>query len=260
MPVVIIVVLYASALWMSLVMSVVAFLGARELVSMVSNRNGQNFVDDSGWAIVGALPAAFFPVLVYWAGIQIVLPYLIFFVFVCLAVRMRFGGELSSSLDWLLGVMLGLIYLAVPLTAFVSIKGLEHGGYWILFVLVIVWANDTFAYYTGKTLGTNKLSPVISPNKTYEGAIGGLVGGVVIAFIYNHYFSMELGFFQVIIVAVILGIIGITGDLAESLIKRATGVKDSGSLIPGHGGLMDRIDSLVFTVPALYYYLLWTGA
>jgi phosphatidate cytidylyltransferase len=244
---------------MSLVMSFVVFLGAKELIRMVANRQGQNTLALGGWTWLGALPAAFLPFFVYLAGYQIVLPYLIFIVFVCLALRMRFGGELSVSLNWLLGVLLALVYLAIPLTAFVGIKGFAGGGFWLLFVMVIVWANDIFAYYTGKLLGTNKLSPVISPNKTYEGAIGGLVGGVVVAFLYNYYFSMGMGFFGIIFVAVILGIIGITGDLAESLIKRATGVKDSGTLIPGHGGVMDRIDSLIFTVPALYYYLLWQG-
>jgi len=101
---------------------------------------------------------------------------------------------------------------------------------------------------------------VISPNKTYEGALGGLVGGVVAALLYNYYLSMGLASPRLIILALILGVVGITGDLAESLIKRASGVKDSGSLIPGHGGVMDRIDSLVFTVPLLYYYLSWQGA
>jgi phosphatidate cytidylyltransferase len=244
---------------MSLVISLVAFLGAKELIQMVANRHGSGVADLGGWTSLGALPAAFLPVFVYLAGSQAVLPYLIFFVFVCLALRMRFGGELSASLNWLLGVLLALVYLAIPLTTFVGIKGLASGGFWLLFVLVIVWANDTFAYYTGKLIGTNKLSPVISPNKTYEGAIGGLVGGVIVAFIYNYYFSMGMGFFAVIFVAVVLGIIGISGDLVESLIKRASGVKDSGTLIPGHGGVMDRIDSLIFTVPALYYYLLWQG-
>jgi len=258
-PVVIILVLGTSQFWMSVIISVVAFIGARELLAMVSKRQGRGDAVEGGWRFLGALPAAAMPLVVYLGGGGSLLPYMTLFVFVCIALRLRFGRDLTDSLNWLLGVLLGVVYLAVPLTAFVGIKGFERGGYWILFVLVIVWANDTFAYYTGRIFGTNKLSPVISPNKTYEGAIGGLVGGVVVAFLYNHFLSMGLGLFELIIVAIVLGIIGITGDLAESLIKRATGVKDSGNLIPGHGGVMDRIDSLIFTVPALYYYLLWQG-
>ncbi len=243
---------------MAVIIALVAFIGARELLAMVSNRQGGG-VCEGGWRFLGALPAAVTPLVVYFGGAGSILPYMTFFIFVCIVLRLRFGRDLTDSLNWLLGVLLGVVYLAVPLTAFVGIKGLEQGGYWILFVLVIVWANDTFAYYTGKIFGTNKLSPVISPNKTYEGAIGGLVGGAVVGFLYNYFLSMGLGLFEFISVAIILGIIGITGDLAESLIKRATGVKDAGSLIPGHGGVMDRIDSLIFTVPALYYYLLWRG-
>jgi len=252
-------VLGTSQFWISVIIAVVAFIGARELLAMVSNRQGRAGASSGGWSFLGALPAAAMPLVVYLCGADGILPYMIFFVFACIALRLRFGRDLTDSLNWLLGVLLGVVYLSIPLTAFVGIKGLEQGGYWILFVLVIVWGNDTFAYYTGRVFGTHKLSPVISPNKTYEGAIGGLAGGVVIAFLYNHFLSMGLGLFEFILVAVVLGVIGITGDLAESLIKRATGVKDAGNLIPGHGGVMDRIDSLIFTVPVLYYYLLWKG-
>ncbi len=258
-PIVIILVLSTTQFWISLVIAVVAFIGARELLAMVSNRSGGDGSDEGGWRFLGALPAAVLPVFVYFSGFQIILPYLTLTVFVCIVLRLRFGRDLTGSFNWLLGVLLSVFYLAIPLTAFVGIKSFEGGGYWILFVLVIVWANDTFAYYSGRLIGSTKLSPVISPNKTYEGAVGGLVGGVVIAFLYNHFLSMGLGIFELIILAIILGVIGIIGDLAESLIKRATGVKDSGNLIPGHGGLLDRIDSLIFTIPVIYYYLLWQG-
>ena len=226
---------------------------------MVAKREGKDVNTGGRLGLLGALPAAILPLVVYFGGAGSVLPYLILSVFVCIALRMRFGSDLTDSLNWLLGILLAVVYLAIPLTAFVGIKGIAGGGYWILLVLVIVWANDTFAYYTGRLVGLKKLSPVISPNKTYEGAIGGLVGGVIIALLYNYFLGMELGFFECVFVAIVLGIIGITGDLVESLIKRACDVKDSGNLIPGHGGLMDRIDSLIFTVPALYYYLLWQG-
>ena len=127
---------------------------------------------------------------------------------------------------------------------------------WLLFLCT--WASDTFAYFVGSAVGSHKLAPSISPNKTVEGIFGSLVGTVITAIIFGHFlFGFELT--QMAILGVIMAIAATLGDLAESTIKRFSGVKDSGFLIPGHGGVFDRFDSLLFTAPIFYYFAVVTG-
>ncbi|MBT8363032.1 MAG: phosphatidate cytidylyltransferase [Deltaproteobacteria bacterium] len=108
-------------------------------------------------------------------------------------------------------------------------------------------------------MGQKKLCPSISPNKTVEGAIGGVIGGVSIAILVSIIFRVPAGFFTLIVLAGSLSILGMLGDLFESIIKRGTGFKDSGTLLRGHGGILDRVDSLFFTAPFLYYILIYSG-
>ena len=167
--------------------------------------------------------------------------------------------DLLVASEWVRSSIFSIVYIALPFSLLVLLAGAENGRLWILFVLVLVWSNDTFAFCTGKLIGRHKLSPKISPGKSIEGAIGGLLGGVAATLVFNHYAGLGLEVWVTVVLAIALGILSILGDLFESLIKRGSGVKDSGSLIPGHGGILDRVDSMVFVVPALYYFLLWYG-
>jgi phosphatidate cytidylyltransferase len=124
----------------------------------------------------------------------------------------------------------------------------------IFFLLLVVWLGDAGAYYTGKTFGRHKLSPRISPNKTVEGLVGGIVTSVIAAMIIHFTFFPNFPLLHAIIAGVILSFSGVIGDLAESVWKRSADVKDSGTLIPGHGGFLDRFDSIFFTAPILYAY------
>ncbi|MBI5560776.1 MAG: phosphatidate cytidylyltransferase [Deltaproteobacteria bacterium] len=155
---------------------------------------------------------------------------------------------------------MGVMYVALPLSHFIRISLLPNGRIWILFLMSVVWLNDTAAYYTGSAIGRHKLSPRVSPNKTVEGAIGGVIGGLAAAFLFNRFFETGLAAKDVVFISVFLGMVSLLGDLSESLLKRGAGVKDSGSIIPGHGGVLDRLDSIIFSVPALYYYLIWRVA
>lgn len=122
---------------------------------------------------------------------------------------------------------------------------------WVTFLGT--WANDTFAFFVGSHFGRHKLCPQVSPGKTIEGAIGGVIGSILIVCIAGSFFN--LSFLHSLIVGLFIGIVGPLGDLTESAIKRFTGVKDSGNLLPGHGGVLDRFDSIMFAVPTVYYYL-----
>lgn len=126
---------------------------------------------------------------------------------------------------------------------------------WLLFLCT--WASDTFAYFIGSAVGSHKMAPSISPNKTVEGFIGSIIGTVCTAALFGH-FLFAFPITQMLILGVILAIAATLGDLAESTIKRFSGVKDSGFLIPGHGGVFDRFDSILFTAPIFYYFALMT--
>ena len=125
------------------------------------------------------------------------------------------------------------------------------------FVLFVTWAGDAGAYYTGKLWGNRLLTPLLSPNKTFEGLAGGLIVAPFAAWIAQFWFLPILNWWDCIILGLLLTCLGLAGDLSESAFKREAGVKDSGNLIPGHGGILDRIDSLLLTVPTFYYYMVF---
>jgi phosphatidate cytidylyltransferase len=125
-----------------------------------------------------------------------------------------------------------------------------------LFFLV-VFGGDTGAYYVGRNFGRRKLAPKVSPGKTVEGLIGGLIGNVVAALLAHFWFFPELKIVHAIPLALIMGLLGVTGDLCESMLKRGARAKDAGKIIPGHGGLLDRLDSMLFNAPLLYYFYLF---
>ena len=126
----------------------------------------------------------------------------------------------------------------------------------LLFLLLCVWVSDTAAYYVGTAFDRRKLAPSISPNKTVAGAVAGILGAVVTALLFRWFSLVHWPFPFVVFSGLFLSLLGQAGDLAESLVKRNAGVKDSGTLIPGHGGVLDRVDALLFTVPLFYYALL----
>lgn len=124
----------------------------------------------------------------------------------------------------------------------------------IFFLLSVIWASDTAAFYTGRLFGKRKLAPRISPGKTVEGFVGGLLGSLVVAMLFQRYWMKGFSLSSLLLLAMVLNGAGVLGDLVESAMKRGAGVKDSSTLIPGHGGVLDRIDSLLFAIPVMYYY------
>lgn len=127
-----------------------------------------------------------------------------------------------------------------------------HSVHWLFFALALNWFGDTAAYYTGRAVGKHRLAPIVSPKKSWEGAAGAIFGSVVFGLVYMGYFVPGVAAWKIVLIAVVANIAGQLGDLAESAIKRGAGVKDSGSLLPGHGGLLDRVDSSLFAVPVVY--------
>lgn len=166
----------------------------------------------------------------------------------------RVSHQIASSLT---GILYGGVVLTT-LTLLVRDAGI-NGPFWILLVMVVVWSSDTGAYFAGRALGKHKLYEAVSPNKTIEGAVGGVFGSIFGAFLANYLFAMSASWqpllvWQVLLLAIPANILSQVGDLAESLIKRAHDVKDSGNVIPGHGGMLDRIDGLIFASPWFYFF------
>lgn len=152
----------------------------------------------------------------------------------------------------------GPLYCAMPLTLLAILRRDVDPGFVIL-ALMLSWFSDTGGYFAGRFLGKHKLYEAVSPKKTIEGAIGGLAGSVLGALLASlWYLHGRLPLAHAIPLALVGGAFGQAGDLAESLLKRSTGIKDSGGILPGHGGILDRVDALMFTSSAVYLYVLWT--
>lgn len=163
-------------------------------------------------------------------------------------------GDLQQVVQQLALLLFGFLYVPLLLGHLVLLRSLPFGREWIYLVLLVVMASDTGAYFSGISLGRHKLYPAISPNKSIEGSVGGLLGGLLAAFIVRYTFFPALSVVDCLVLGLGLGAMSQLGDLFESMVKRACGVKDSGSVIPGHGGMLDRLDSLLFAFPLAFYY------
>jgi phosphatidate cytidylyltransferase len=158
-------------------------------------------------------------------------------------------------------IIVGALYVGWMLSYWLSLRGLESGRSWVYLAILTTFANDTGAFFIGRAIGKRKLAPTISEAKTREGSIGGLIcailGAIVIATILNLISPFAFEYWQIIILGFLISLFAQIGDLVESLLKRNVGVKESGNLLPGHGGILDRFDSLIFVGAVVYYYVVW---
>ena len=169
----------------------------------------------------------------------------------------RFAGN-HAIFDIIAKQVLGIVYIPVSLSMLVFIKELDGGTFWIIWLLIIIFANDTGAFYAGTFFGKRALSPNISPNKTIEGSMGGVAASMVTGFIFCQIFFNDLSLALLAIpVSFMLAVAGQIGDLFESAMKRSSNIKDSGRILPGHGGMLDRIDGLLLAIPVLYVCLVF---
>jgi phosphatidate cytidylyltransferase len=196
--------------------------------------------------------------------------------FVFLALGMR-SDELTSGFPAAMVSAFAFDYIALPMASLVQLREQWRGGFFLLYLLLLVWAGDIFAYFIGKPFGRHRMSQRVSPNKTWEGAVASVGASVGVGLLMFHYavpissallgahlierkdgiFNSEASLVPVIVLSVVLNVAAQLGDLVESLIKRGAGTKDSGAILPGHGGMFDRIDALLFAAPVLWCYLAW---
>jgi phosphatidate cytidylyltransferase len=197
--------------------------------------------------------------------------------FVFLVIGMR-RADLSTGFPAAMTSAFAFAYIALPLGCLVQIREQASGAFLLLYLLLLVWAGDIFAYFVGRSLGRHLMSPRVSPKKTWEGALASMIASVGVGILLYSYalpistallnarlmekkdglFALEKApLWPIILLSAAINIAAQLGDLVESLIKRGAGVKDSGTLLPGHGGMLDRVDALLFAAPLLWYYAAW---
>ncbi len=160
----------------------------------------------------------------------------------------------KSTLEAAFKNALGIVYIPLLLSYIVIIRNGSNGIAWSFFLLILIFSCDTGAYYVGSYLGKHKLWPSVSPGKTIEGAIGGLVASLFTGFIFRYFFLSQMEWTITAIFIICISIVGPMGDLFESVLKRVGKIKDSGAILPGHGGILDRIDALLFAAPVAYLF------
>ena len=195
--------------------------------------------------------------------------------FIFLAIGM-YRSDLASAFPAARVSVFAFLYVALPMASLLQLREQWQGSFFLLYLLLLVWAGDIFAYFIGKPFGRHRMSPRVSPNKTWEGAIASVIASVAVGILMFHYaqpissalmqahlIERQNGIFgqtsliSVIVLSIVLNIAAQLGDLVESLIKRGAGVKDSGAILPGHGGMLDRVDALLFAAPVLWCFAAW---
>jgi phosphatidate cytidylyltransferase len=176
------------------------------------------------------------------------------FVILPLACFMSGYSSDSPSMGDIGQIIMGPFYICLPLLVLVLVSRLPQGKLWVFFILAVAFTGDTCSFYCGRLLGRHKLTQ-ISPGKTWEGSMGGLVANIASAGVFGYLFFPSLSIVSIMLLGVAIGISGQAGDIAESMLKRMSNIKDSGRILPGHGGILDRVDSLLFAIPVLYLYL-----
>ncbi len=156
--------------------------------------------------------------------------------------------------DLLLKQIQGVFYIPVLFGFFVLIRNSSDGVVWICFLMALIFSGDTGAFYGGRFFGEKKLCPWISPGKTVAGAAGGIISNIIITLVFYRFFFSDYNLINLLIMSVLSGALGQAGDLFESVLKRVANIKDSGTILPGHGGILDRIDALIFAVPVIYIF------
>jgi len=197
--------------------------------------------------------------------------------FLFLTIAMR-RSDLATGYPAAAASVFAFAYIAIPMALLVEIRQQAAGAIWVIYTLLTVWAGDIFAYFVGNALGHHRMSPEISPKKTWEGAIASILASVIIGTLWFQHapgisaallrvgligrrdgiFGLEQpSLWPIIVLSAVVNIAAQLGDLVESLIKRGAGVKDSGSILPGHGGMLDRIDAMLFAAPVVWAYRAW---
>lgn len=248
---ILLVIIWFGPLWLfSLLIAAVALLGAIELYRLATHGGWQPSV------VLGVAFTLFFIADAYFAeprATEILIPTAVALPLLWLLLRSR-GEKTLANWLWTVG---GIFYIGWMLGHFIPLRELEQGRDWVILALFTTFAADSGAYLIGRAWGRHSVVPKISPGKTWEGTFAGLIAGIAAAVALNAILGLPISYWQVSLLGFLIAAVAFVGDLVESMLKRKAGVKDAGRLIPGHGGILDRLDSVVFTVVLVYYYVVW---
>ncbi|MCD6154100.1 MAG: phosphatidate cytidylyltransferase [Syntrophobacterales bacterium] len=250
-PVLFAVIYFSTEFIFAVIITLLILGGVVEYNNMVFNK-GDHWEKCEG-IVIGIL----IPLAAYFGDIQLMFATVTFAVIV---VFLLFLFRLKNHLfdiSSITKVVFGLFYIPVMLSYFVLTRHFENGIQWIFFVIILTFSGDISAFYVGKSLGKRKLMPLVSAGKTVEGTLGLIVGSIAGCIIFKLIFFRELPLLHSALLGFMGGVLGQLGDLCESVIKRTFMIKDSGFLLPGHGGVLDRLDSFIFIIPFVYYYHLF---
>ena len=244
--------LYFGGALTCLVMCAVSLIGVMELLRIYGLNK-----KELGYAAYGA--TVFYYALLYFDLHQFILPLIAVYMLVILAIYVLTYPNYKDK--EIMAAFFAFVYVGVMLSYVYLIRDMKHGLILVLLIFVSSWGNDTCAYLVGRAIGKHKMSPILSPKKSIEGLIGGIVGagilGVVFGLIYNHFMQVAHSVWIFALIGAVCALPAVIGDLAASAIKRNNDIKDYGKLIPGHGGILDRFDSVIFTAPIIYYLALF---
>ncbi len=231
----------------------VFFLALLSLACLMAQSEFYSMYHVKGLSRLFGLGYGLLYLLLSYLGIQNVLLVVAFFL---LSVVIRLFSPVRSpehALQDMAPEVMGFLYIPFILSLLIYVRLV--GPEWIIYTGVTVWASDSVAYYVGKTLGRHRLYPSMSPKKTVEGALGSVAGGVVFSCIIKYLLLDKMGLEEALFLGAVIGVIAVVGDLSESMFKRDSGVKDSSVLIPGHGGVLDKLDGIIFATPVVFLFL-----
>ncbi|MCI4625006.1 MAG: phosphatidate cytidylyltransferase [Candidatus Magnetoovum sp. WYHC-5] len=245
LPTLYIYIMYLPPVYFLIIICIVAFITQVEFLSMYNS----NFISKYAFSLftLGFLYTTYS----YNSSILIHLFVLAFIVILIL--RLFVKRKTENALYDIAPLWAGFFYITVLISFLIKLRAIAPEV--VIYLLAVIWGADSFALYVGKAIGKRKLYEEVSPNKTLAGAFGAIVGGIIVSMLVGVYFKFPVDIIKLFFTGIILALTGIVGDLVESMFKRDANVKDSGSFIPGHGGLLDKIDGTLFAAPVLYYMI-----
>lgn len=248
-PPIILLIVFTPPFILTLMVLGATYLGLREFYDLA--------LPQSSWIekLMSIGLGVFLSLMVSYGNMKLTSPFLVLILLLLSILFMATSQDLSSTITHIGVSFLGICYIGFLLAHVVLIRQMGDGRQWVLFLVTTVWAGDISALLCGSLIGRYKLYPKISPNKTYEGLFGAIIGSIIMALAFSNIFLPHMKKGLIILLGIGMGIFGQFGDFTESMLKRSARVKDSGSLIPGHGGMLDRLDSFLFSAPYLHYFL-----
>jgi phosphatidate cytidylyltransferase len=241
--------------WLFLLLGLACALTAYWEISNLAEKAGWKLLP-IGYVGVALVVLAFYPGL---PGLESVLPALVLLLGLATVATRKPSLETLGAVT---ATAFAVLYLGASLGSVIGLRAVapeRDGRLWIIFLLAVVFIGDACAFYSGRAVGRRPLAPVLSPKKTVEGLVGGLFGSISTALALRAWILPEVGLETAFGLGLSLAVLGVGGDLFESLLKRSVGTKDTSALLPGHGGMLDRIDSVLFAAPGLFLYVRWAA-